>query len=76
MADSKGASKGREKAKNASIAGALAHFRSHKFSTEGFKSNEPIPSLSAARKMASNNAKAIADQKPTHPHGVIGTDIS
>lgn len=65
MASSKGANKGAEKAKNASIAGRLAHLRSARFVLEGFKSNEPVPSVSVARGMAGRNARMIASQTPT-----------
>ena len=67
MAESKGANKGQEKAKNAAAAGRMAHMRARTFTTEGFKSNEPVPSLSKARAMAGNNARAIAQQVPTSP---------
>lgn len=65
MAASKGANKGAEKAKNAAIAGRLSHLRSAKFVTQGFKSNEPTPTISAARKMAGANARLYASLTPT-----------
>lgn len=47
--------KSAEKNRNTAIAGRLAYLRAEKFETVGFKSNEPVPTISQARKMATEN---------------------
>jgi hypothetical protein len=45
-------------------AGRLNYLRNAKFELVGFKSNEPVPSISEARKMIGENKRRIAAQKP------------
>lgn len=53
-----------ERNKNQAIAGRIASLRNTKFETQGFKSNEPVPSVSEARKMHSHNVRLINSQTP------------
>lgn len=53
-----------ERNKNQAMAGRMSHLRNAKFETQGFKSNEPIPSVSEARKMHSYNLRLINSQTP------------
>lgn len=53
------AEKSAQKARNSAAAGRMKDLRSTKFETRGFKSNEPVPSLSTARSMANDNRRLI-----------------
>jgi hypothetical protein len=53
-----------ERNKNQAIAGRIAFLRNAKFETQGFKSNEPVPSVSEARKMHAYNVRLINSQAP------------
>lgn len=53
-----------ERNKNQGIAGRLAYLRNAKFETQGFKSNERIPSVTEARKMHGANLRLINAQVP------------
>ena len=57
--------KSNQRASDQKAAARLAHLRDEKFVTQGFGSNERIPSLTEARKMHSFNLRAINTQKPT-----------
>lgn len=46
-------------------AARLAYLRTAKFTTAGFPSNGPVPSLAEARKMNGYNLRLINAQKPT-----------
>ncbi len=57
-------SKSNEQDRSQRAAARLAYLRTEKFVTEGFKSNEPTPTLSAARSMHSANLRAYRSLKP------------
>lgn len=59
-----GGSKSNEKNRNNAAAGRMAWSRDKVFKLEGFKSNEPVPSVSAARKMARHNLTVLDSQRP------------
>lgn len=63
MAAKEGGKSG-QKNKNQAIAGRLSHLRNARFETHGFKSNEPVPSISEARKMDGYNKRLYNEQRP------------
>jgi len=65
MAESKGAQKGTEKAKNQAAAGRMSHLRAIKFETEGYVG--AMPSVAVARKAHSSNLRLITSQSPITP---------
>lgn len=60
MADKSGEANRRK-----AFAGKYSHLRAVPFHTKGFKSNEPTPTLAAARQMAGYNQRLIDSQRPT-----------
>ncbi len=59
--------KATQKNRNSAAAGRMKHLREVKFQTSGFPSNGPIPSLSAARRMASDSRRAMGEV----PHCIV-----
>lgn len=64
MAAGQGSAKSNQRNKNQAIAQRLAHLRNAKFVTKGFGSNERVPTMLEARKMAGYNLRLINEQKP------------
>lgn len=53
-----------QKNRNREQASRMMHLRNAVFRTEGFGSNEPIPSVSKALGMHGRNQRAMAAQRP------------